>query len=91
MTDDNKTKKNGNRKTIAAGLAGAAIGVAAAVALSNKNTRKKIGKTVEDARQRGIKLVMRLRKSANETKKDVAQKTKDVKKAAEKAVEEIKK
>lgn len=59
-------KKSGLNAT-AAGIVGAVVGAgatAAAMGLSNKETREKMGKTMSDLRERGIKVYQQVRKRA---------------------------
>jgi hypothetical protein len=69
---------------LVAGIAGAAIG-AAAVALSNKDTRQKMGKTVKDLQDRGKGFYHDITHRTNE----LADKTKRAAKKAQEDVREI--
>jgi hypothetical protein len=63
---------------LVAGVAGAAIG-AAAVALSNKDNRQKMGKTVKDLQDRGNKFYH-----------DIAKKTQELKSKNQKEIDKTK-
>lgn len=79
MTDTKKNKLN----PVAVGAAGAVIGVAAgavAMALSDKNNRKKVEKTMKDVKVWGDKKVSELKKQTSKTQKDVLDEVDDLKK-----------
>ncbi len=79
--------KHNNAKSIigsiAAGVAGAAVGTAAVV-LSNKNNRQKAGKIIDDAKNTGEELKERVEKLWSKTKGDVKKTTKVIQKAGSK-------
>lgn len=79
MTDSAR-KKSVN--PIAAGAAGAVIGVAAgaaAMALSDKNNRKKVEKTMSDMRVWGDKKVKEMKSQVGKTQKEIAGSAKEIK------------
>jgi hypothetical protein len=63
-----------NINTAAAGVVGAVIGAAAAtaaIALSNKENRKKVGQAIKEIKTEGSKRFVELRKAADQIKDQV--------------------
>lgn len=84
MDDDNKDKREDRKgvSPLATAVVGAAIG-AAAVALSNKKTRDRIGKKVGELRDQGNKALNDLKKRADSLRKEAAEKVSEGKKEAQ--------
>lgn len=87
MADSQEAQKKGGVSPLTAAVVGAAVGAAgslAAVALTNKETRRKIGKKAEELRVQGNKALSEIRKRAESLRKEAESRVQEGKESAAK-------
>lgn len=87
MADTQETPKKGGVSPLTAAAIGAAVGAAgslAAVALSDKQTRQKIGKKVNELRAQGNKTLDEIRKRAESLRMEAKNRVQQTKESARK-------